>query len=334
MGSLIGRFTASDGKLVGCRYDEWPPCDSLPLDQTPFALPLPMPQTTAAYDLHLHTFWSYDATAKVENHFRRARALGVQCIAITEHHVLDSQPDVRRVAAEYEDIRCIPSAELSVNTSIGAVDLLCYGFPLEISPSVQSVLDAYHSWQREYGSAISKGLCSLGFDYTDERRLELLQTYRPAQTLEVQGATHVKNGVQQDYWVERGFISSRDEYASLRRRASEAVSTPPYPAVEDVIPPLKEQGVLVAIAHPHGYFKQGDPDRMDQLLNECSLDGVECAHPGVPEDFTPVYRKYCRENGLFSTGGSDCHTDEDIEGKFAQHIGEKEWLDEFLERLD
>ncbi|HIC69889.1 MAG TPA: PHP domain-containing protein [Candidatus Latescibacteria bacterium] len=44
----------------------------------------------AHYDLHLHSFCSYDATARVEDHFKRTRELGVRCIAITDHHVLDA----------------------------------------------------------------------------------------------------------------------------------------------------------------------------------------------------------------------------------------------------
>ena len=291
-------------------------------------------EATAVYDLHLHTFWSYDATARVESYFERARELGVRCMAITEHHVLDSQDDVRQAARDFGDVRVIPAAELSVNTSIGAVDLLCYGFSDLISPGLQEVLDVYHDWQREYGSAISKGMCALGFDYSDERRMELLQSYRPPQTLEVQGCTHVKNGVQRDYWLERGFISSLTEYSTVRSRAGAAVAAPPYPAVEKVIPAVKESGALVAIAHPHGYFAQGDRNRMDHLVDECLLDGVECAHPSVPEDFTQVYRSYCEEKKLFSTGGSDCHSDEHVQTKFAVHNGEEEWLDEFLDRLD
>jgi predicted metal-dependent phosphoesterase TrpH len=118
------------------------------------------------------------------------------------------------------------------------------------------------------------------------------------------------------------------------RRAGKAVGFPRYPAVADVIPAVKAAGALVAIAHPRGYFNECDRGRMDALRLECQLDGIECAHPGVPEELTPVYRQYCEDHGLFSTGGSDCHTEEDIAEKFALHGGPDEWLDELLDRLD
>jgi len=121
--------------------------------------------------------------------------------------------------------------------------------------------------------------------------------------------------------------------APVMARAHEQVPMPPYPQVEDVIPVVKSVGAKVAIAHPHGYFKQGDRARMDALRQECQLDGIECAHPGVPSEFTPIYRAYCVEHGLFSTGGSDAHSDEDIQQRFASHGGPDEWLDEFLDHL-
>lgn len=288
----------------------------------------------APYDLHLHTYWSYDASAKLENHFERAVATGVRCLAITDHHILDSLPDVVAASAKYPNVCVIPSAELTVTTSIGAVDLLCYGFPVDIPTSLRRVLDAYHGWQQETGAAICAGMQALGHDYTDAHRGELLKSYRPQPTLNVQGYTHVSNGVQRDYFVERGFIEKADQYRAVLQRAREQVSTPLYPGVDFVIPAVKELGVVVAIAHPHGYFAQADPGRMDTLRQECMLDGIECAHKSVPAQFRSIYRAYCVEHGLFSTGGSDSHTDADIDRRFARHGGEDAWLEEFLARVE
>jgi predicted metal-dependent phosphoesterase TrpH len=292
-----------------------------------------MQAETALYDLHLHTCWSYDATADLKNHFERAQVLGVQCLAITEHHVLDSQAEVVAMGASYPQVRVIPAAELTVHTSIGAVDLLCYGFPEDVS-ALQPVLDAYHIWQQETGAAICAGMQALGFDYTDSHRIELLQSYRPARTLAVQGHTHVSNSIQRDHFIQRGFIDDAAGYRDLLGRARAQVATPHYPAVDFVIPAVKALGVVVAIAHPHGYFAQGDRGRMDTLRAECLLDGVECAHQSVPAEFTPVYRAYCVEHGMFSTGGSDSHSNADIAAKFASHGGDNAWLDELLARID
>ncbi|RKX36048.1 MAG: hypothetical protein DRP71_01755 [Verrucomicrobia bacterium] len=288
----------------------------------------------STYDLHLHTSWSYDATASPERYFKRAGELGIRCLAITEHHVLDSLPQVREVAKRFPEIRVIPAAELSVTTSFGAIDLLCYGFPSKTTEAVQEVLEHYHTWQRACGSAVSEGMQAIGFDYTDQRRCDLLKSYRPAEAIDLQGVTHVKNQRQLDFFLAEGYIRDETEYRPLLERAAREVPPPPYPAVDEVVPAVQAAGVLVAIAHPFGYFGGTDRDRMDALTEECRLDGIECAHLKVPVECSPIYRAYCEEKGLFSVAGTDCHSDEDIEELLTCHGGKEKWLDEFLERLE
>lgn len=294
------------------------------------------------YDLHLHTWWSYDATADPEAYFRRARNLGLRCLAITDHHVVDGREEVAAIAVRYPEIRWVPSAELTVTTFRGAVDLLCYGLPAEPTPQLRQVLDAYHTWQRETGEALPRAMQALGYDYTEAHRRELLESYRPAKALAVQGYTHIKGGILKAYFRDRGFAASDDEHAKLLKRAREAVAFPPYPAADFAVPAVKEAGGLVAIAHPFKYFAGCDRAIMDRLREDCGLDGVECANGvNVPPDHTRLYREYCLRHGLFSTAGSDCHAHEDVAARVAfhsdelvPHRGEDGWLDEFLSRLD
>jgi predicted metal-dependent phosphoesterase TrpH len=290
----------------------------------------PSSNRRASYDLHLHTYWSYDATTDPRRYFERARVLGTRCIAITDHHVLDSLDEVLEIAAAYPDVRVIPSAELTVTTSIGSVDLLCYGFASPIPAALQGVLDVYHEWQREAGAAWCRHMQALGYDYRDVDRAALLRAYRPPKAIEVQGHTHVKNQVQRRYFIQRGYVAGETEYSALVGRFREHVSFPPYPRVEDVIPVVRQAGARVAIAHPYRYFNGYDLGRIDVLCGECCLDGIECAHPSVPPEYTRLYRAYCVQRGLFSVGGSDCHADDEVEPLFGGHIGEETWLDEFL----
>jgi len=294
------------------------------------------------YDLHLHTWWSYDATADPEAYFRRGGELGLRCLAIADHHVVDGLEEVAAVAARYPDIRWVPAAELTVTCFRGAVDLLCYGLPLEPPPALQGVLDAYHTWQQETGAALPRALQALGYDYTEAHRRQVLASYRPARALAVQGYTHVKNGILRAYFRQRGFVGDDEECADLLRRARQAVPFPPYPAVDFVVPAVKQAGGLITIAHPFRYFDGSDADLMDRLRRDCRLDGIECANGAkVPPDHTRLYRRYCQQHGLFSTAGSDCHGDEEMGERFAfhsedlaPHRGDDGWLDEFLARLD
>lgn len=292
--------------------------------------------TTAVYDLHLHTCWSYDGLTAPQDYFERARAMGVRCLAVTEHHHTDSFDELRAVADRFPEVRWIPSAELTARTSLGGIDFLCYDLPLEPEGEWAALLDRLRAWQREVGAAMCRGMQRLGFDYTDAHRAEVLRRYRPERVLSRQGETHVKNGVQAAYFVQRGFIRDVSEYRELRARATEAGESPWSGLTgEKLGRAVHAVGGRIAIAHPTGYFAGADRRRMDALREECGLDGIECAHPGIPAQLTPVYRAYCRERGLFSTAGSDTH-DLPPAGEpsgFARHIAPPEWLDEFLERL-
>ena len=99
-----------------------------------------MSQATALYDLHLHSGWSYDATARGEAYFVAARRYGVRCLAITDHHLIDGLDEIHTVARNYPEVRVIRAAELTVTTEFGAIDLLCYGLPDAIPPALQKVL--------------------------------------------------------------------------------------------------------------------------------------------------------------------------------------------------
>jgi len=288
----------------------------------------------ASYDLHLHTCWSYDAMATVEELFEAAAAHGVRRIAITDHHVIDGLDEAVAAAARYPDVTLVRGAELTVTTSVGAMDMVCLGFTPDAIEALAPVWDAYHEWQRECGATTAAGVRALGFDYTDEQLAELLASYRPARAIAVQGATHVANKMQRAWFIERGFIASDEEYGPLLAAAGEHAPRPPYPAAEFVLPAVKRAGALVVIAHPTGYFRRDDRERMELLREELLLDGVECAHRRkVPAELTPVYRAWCEEHGLLSTGGSDLHWHEDVRDGIGAHIGPDEWWGEIEARL-
>ena len=282
----------------------------------------------ATYDLHLHTNWSYDAFSDVEDYFKLARKKSTRAIAITDHHLMDGYDQVLECAAKYPDVGYISGSEISVSCEFGAIDLVCLNLPRRLTPELETLFEMYHNWQIDYGSAISANFCRLGYAFDDSARMELLKSYRTEAAIARQGNSHVRNGTMVDYFIKAGFCKDIEGYREIRRQFE---PTPPYPSYDKVIPLVKAAGGIVIIAHPFGYFLQNDRKRMDTLREMLQLDGIECAHPGVPEEMTPVYRAYCEEYGLLSSGGSDLH--EPVEAEFAGHCGPERWLDEILERV-
>ncbi len=299
------------------------------------------PPKYAAYDLHLHTCWSYDACAPVEYYFKKARELNLRAIAITDHFTMDAIPEIQTIAADYPEIKFIPGAEMTVATSLGSCDVVCLGLPIDPPAELEELFEIYREWQRATGSAYSAAMRRLGFAFPESERLRLLQQYRPPATIEKHGITHVQSGVvMKNYLLEQGCIKSLDEYPDFVTTLRQQVAFPDYPDASEVIPVIKRAGGMVAIAHPTWYFQQNDVKRMDSFREELSLDGIECAHDTIPKELTTFYREYCVKHKLFSTAGSDCHADPDnnpcgigTRHHFACHCGAEEWLDEILARL-
>jgi hypothetical protein len=122
------------------------------------AMPCSHSATRAAYDLHLHTGWSYDATATAADLLAAAAAAGVRRVAITDHHVVDGLAEAIEAAAGYPDVTLVCGAEITVTASIGSVDMLCLGFTPAAIEALWPIRDAYHQWQRECGAALCAGI--------------------------------------------------------------------------------------------------------------------------------------------------------------------------------
>lgn len=290
----------------------------------------------ARFDFHLHTHWSYDASASVKEYFQLARELSLKAIAITEHHNMDSLAEIRQIAQAYPDIAYIVSAELTVHSQFGSIDMVCMNLPLQPTGALHDVLMKYRSWQQEYGSKLSAAVTAAGFDYSDEVRAELLRRYRPEKTIAVQGLTHVQGPLQDDFLVkEKKYFASVNDFHELIW----ASDLPNYPEASEVIPAVKAAGGVVFIAHPAGYFRKNDLKRMDEMREVLMFDGIECAHTSIPEELTPFYREYCLKHGLLSTAGSDTHSVPGNQYRFCEHcnfachIGDSRWKDEIFERV-
>ncbi len=295
----------------------------------------------AVFDFHLHTWWSYDACTPPEYYFRRAEELKLQAFAVTDHHNNDALPEIREIAKRHPEAGFVSGAELTASTPFGEMDLVCLGLPFEPTPEFAALKEEYHVYQRKMGDAISRRVELLGHAYTREDRKKLLLRYRPEFTLDLQGVTHVRNEIQADYLVSRGVAGNIQEwYGCLWGKNRVPGLLPVTPEADRVARIVHQAGGLVFIAHPYEYFNRADEKRMDALREFIQLDGIECAHPMIPAEYTPVYRKYCLKHHLLSSAGTDVHCDPphaDLHlsdgSDMACHLGKVSWLEEILERV-
>lgn len=293
----------------------------------------------ATYDLHLHTYYSYDACAEPAYYFRMAAQNGLRAIAITDHHNFDVLPELRETARQYPDVGFFTAAEITCSTPWGDMDFVCLGLPWEPDGEWKKLQDTLHRYQWDMGDGFSALAAKLGGEYTREEREKLLLQYRPERVVRQQGITHVRNEIQMDYWIAKGMIPNRAAmWELLKPYRNEFLPSPP--GADEVSRIIHASGGVMLIAHPTDYFLGCDLNRMEELRAFSGFDGIECAHPSTAPQNGFFWRKYCEKNGLLSCGGTDLHAPVENDPlafspnrRFAEHLGDDRWLDEICERV-
>jgi len=85
-------------------------------------------------DLHLHTIYSYDGTATVPSVLRRAKEIGLNVIAITDHDEVAGALEAVKLASHY-GVEVIPGSEIT--TAEG--DLLALFITKKIQPGLSLI---------------------------------------------------------------------------------------------------------------------------------------------------------------------------------------------------
>ena len=283
----------------------------------------------ASFDLHLHSNWSYDAFAPVNDFFRFAAQKNLRAIAVTDHHLMDAADEILQAAAKFPETGFFSGSEVSVSTPFGLTDLVCLNLPVKPTGKLNELFNIYRRWQVNYGGALSEILTARGCPLTEEKRMELLKSYRPAAAVAKQGNTHVAYGKLFEFC--RNYPEAVPDSPALMKILDEAALLAPYPDFSEIVPGMKAAGAVIFIAHPFELFLKNDRRRMDAMREMLQLDGIECVHPSIPAEITPFYRQYCREHDLLSSAGSDLHFPQ-IE-KIAAIDAPDYFLDEICERV-
>jgi len=71
-------------------------------------------ETMGLADLHVHTMYSYDGTASVPSVLRRAKEIGLDAIAITDHDEINGALEAVKLASHY-GIHVIPASEITTS---------------------------------------------------------------------------------------------------------------------------------------------------------------------------------------------------------------------------
>jgi predicted metal-dependent phosphoesterase TrpH len=135
-------------------------------------------------DLHIHSIFSHDGTATVPAILQRAKQVGLDVIAITDHDVIHGSLLAAELAAQY-GIQVITGAEIT--TADG--DLLALGID-KLIPAGLSLIDTLMRVGEQ------NGFCIAPHPMADAFSMHSLGPYAIRQVLRDQDAAHILIGVE------------------------------------------------------------------------------------------------------------------------------------------
>ena len=285
------------------------------------------------FDLHLHSWYSYDAHLAPEEILSAAQEKGVETICVCNHHNMDGFAAMDAVSRRFPDVRWVPGMEVSVSTRLGNFDFVAAGLPLDAPERLRDIVDRYRAWMREFNRVLLEGFRLLDISFGEEEKEEMLRSWRPGPARDVQGEVRLPNNGVKPWLLEHGVIGDAGEFAPLVQRAlKEAGGEPPYPAASEVLPRFRELGAVIIVAHPRYTLEREGADAFDSLVEETGLAGIEAGHTShSPEQFAR-YVEFARERDLYISGGTDIHFPRDLD-TMGRHLCPESLAEPLLERL-
>lgn len=292
-----------------------------------------MTQTPAAVypvDLHTHSTRSDGADTPMEL-LQHAAEAGLKILALTDHDIIPEDPDGLRAAAKKLGIQVIPGIEISCDTNLEDVHLVCLGcdwnhpwFQTMMDDVVQSKIDGY--------GELLKRLTDAGMPVSWDEIVTPDGKAVPRDQVQKKMIFELlaKKGFTETWQSAKLLVKNRPEFQVRRRK----------PDPREVIAHVHEAGGIVIQAHPwlvalpeaeHAAYLNG--------LIEAGLDGIEGSYTYdktsyggtmTPEEIEAIVRRDYAPRVSILSGGSDYHADARKGVKNARQLGERGLtLDEF-----
>ena len=243
-------------------------------------------------DLHIHSDRS-DGEIRPGDVVRRAHAVGLDTIALTDHDSIGGLAEAERAGREL-GVRIIPGVEMTATLDTREIHLLAYfpTLPAADDRSEGSLARALEEVQAARRRRLRDGIKALRLRGVLLRESDVLSGGCESFT-----RLHLARAL-----LNAGYVRKIDE--AFTRFLGDRFGTVPAMDIqpEQVIDLIHAHGGLAVWAHP-------DPEAFSTCLDRlvrAGLDGVE-THNFRRPDTVGQFTAAVRERGLLATGGSDWH---------------------------
>lgn len=247
-----------------------------------------------AIDLHTHSVYS-DGSDSPDEIVRRAKALGLHAVALTDHDTTAGLTEFMEAGAR-KGLLTIPGIELSCEYKGRDVHVLGYRIRYG-EASLEDKLKAVRAEREERNQRMLQKLSELGYPLTYEEVCE-----------QSHGAIVSRVHFALALW-KKGYVESKNEaFDRLIGNGGPAYLPRHCMTVAEGVQTICASGGIAVLAHPMQYqLEEAELERLLRHMKECGATGVEVIHSRCPkEDTGRLIQMACRL-GLSCTGGSDYH---------------------------
>lgn len=251
----------------------------------------------AGIDLHAHTTAS-DGSLSPTELVRKAAALGLTALAVTDHDTLGGLAEAQSAAAEV-GMELVPGVELSVEDDGGRFHLLGYLFDPNNIP-LQETLVRIRAGRAARNEQMAQKMADLGLPITmDDVRAEA------GEDTEVIARPHFAQAL-----IKKGVVTSVKEAFDRYLATGKPLYMPKEVLTpRDAIAMIHAAGGVAVMAHP-GLIALSAialAQRIETLAREDGLDGLEAYYSQHSPADTTRFLALAQANTLLVTGGSDFH---------------------------
>ena len=243
--------------------------------------------------MHIHSRFS-DGAYNPKSIVETAMQNNLDVISITDHDTVEAY---KHIPHNHVPLRILPGIEFSSLWQNSDVHVLGYGIDTK-NKSLLEILNWMKDGRQSRAQKILDKLSILGIKIP----LELVLSFAGEMKLIVR--PHIAKAL-----IANNHCKNKQE-AFEKYIGNDAPAYVPKPmlSTSEVIRYIHESGGVAVIAHPgklnslfylHDFVKIG-------------IDGLEVWHPEHNEALRMELEEFCVKNGLYQTGGSDLHGDEDV----------------------
>lgn len=259
-------------------------------------------------DIHSHTTYS-DGSFSVQDILKEAERVGVSLLSITDHNNIKAYQELKN-----SNIRnlfsgnIIPGVEISTTYKGETIEILGYGFDLEIMQNFlnSNVLTFEEKQLKEY-ELIKNQYKKIGviFDENNIKFDSKKESSRVAFVNEIKKYPENKKFFLNEESINSDSGFTRNEVYNPKSQLYVDESSL-FPSLEKTIDMIHQSGGLAFLAHTYAY-SSNIANELLNIINNYDLDGLECFYTTFTDEQSNYLVKLCEERQMFMSGGSDFH---------------------------